>query len=82
MGGWGYALMTLAMIAFWGLVIVGVVLLVRSSTGTSQTQRGSAFPSAEEMLAQRYARGEIDAEEYRARLDTLHGAHFSGPANG
>ncbi|WP_369221211.1 SHOCT domain-containing protein [Streptomyces sp. R39] len=31
------------------------------------------------ILAERYARGEIDEEEYRRRLDTLRGSR-SGPA--
>ena len=29
MGGWGYALMTVSMILFWGAVIFGIVMLVR-----------------------------------------------------
>ena len=29
MGGWGYALMTISMILFWGVVIYGIVALVR-----------------------------------------------------
>ena len=37
---------------------------------------GRATP--EELLAERFARGEIDEQEYRLRLDTLHDR--SGPA--
>jgi len=29
MGGWGYVLMMVSMLLFWGLLIAGVVLLVR-----------------------------------------------------
>ncbi|WP_424533580.1 SHOCT domain-containing protein [Sphaerisporangium viridialbum] len=81
MNGWGYALMTLSMVVFWGLVITGIVLLVRYLTRTAQGPGGSAVPSADEVLAQRYARGEIDAEEYRTRLSTLHDTHMPGRAS-
>ncbi|WP_406097584.1 SHOCT domain-containing protein [Kitasatospora purpeofusca] len=33
-----------------------------------------AWPAAEQVLAERFARGEIDAEEYRHRLDVLRGS--------
>ncbi|MFC4536868.1 SHOCT domain-containing protein [Sphaerisporangium dianthi] len=78
MNGWGYALMTLSTVVFWVLLITGMVLLVRYLTRTAQGPGGSAVPAADEVLAQRYARGEIDAEEYRTRLSTLHGTHMSG----
>ncbi|GAB7186726.1 SHOCT domain-containing protein [Kitasatospora sp. Ki12] len=38
-------------------------------------------PIPEQLLAERFARGEIDAEEYRHRLDTLRSAG-SGPGGG
>ncbi|MGH3677659.1 MAG: SHOCT domain-containing protein [Mycobacterium sp.] len=74
--GWGgWLLMTVAMIVFWALLITAVVLLVRYLVSAS---RGSGVPptaagpgSAEETLAQRYARGEIDDDEYRQRLTLL-----------
>ncbi|MFB7123306.1 SHOCT domain-containing protein [Kitasatospora sp. NPDC056273] len=34
--------------------------------------------SPEQLLAERFARGEIDAEEYRHRLDTLRSANGPG----
>src|SRR5690349_14865904 len=82
MGGWGYALMALGMIAFWGLLIAGIVLLVRAFAGAPRGERAAppqGFSSAEELLAQRYARGEIDTEEYRTRLDILQRGRVSGP---
>jgi putative membrane protein len=55
------------MVLFWGgLLAAGVYFLRRRPT------RASAGPSAEEVLAERYARGEIDAEEYRQRRAVLH----------
>ena len=71
MVGWGYALMGLSTLVFWGLVITAIVLAARHVGRT--TGAGPAHPptTAEEVLAQRYARGEIDTDGYRARLDTL-----------
>lgn len=67
MSPWGYGLMTVSMVLFWALVIAGIVVLVR------QLARGSAVrrPDAEQMLAERFARGEIDEREYGERLDVL-----------
>lgn len=76
MGGWGYALMTVSMVLFWGLVILGVVALIRYLTRAPQ-HRGNARasrPTPEQLLAERFARGEIDEQEYQSRLATLHGS--------
>ncbi|MBB6473276.1 putative membrane protein [Sphaerisporangium rubeum] len=77
MGGWGYALMTLGMVVFWGLVAATIVLAIRYAGKTTRTDRIPSQQSAEEVLARRFARGEIDAEEYHARLDTLRERHDS-----
>jgi putative membrane protein len=68
-GDWGWAswiLMTVGMVAFWALVITAVVLAVRYLAGP----RGTAA-AAEGVLDQRFARGEIDENEYRQRLSLL-----------
>jgi putative membrane protein len=73
MSGWGWALMTISTIAFWALVIAGIVALVRY-TRTAGAERGPEPPARvtpERILAERYARGEIDESEYKRRLDTL-----------
>jgi putative membrane protein len=64
--GWGLAmgLGMLAMLAFWGALIVGVVLLVRwLMTATGGSGRDSDETSLE-ILKRRYAAGEIPREEY------------------
>lgn len=33
MGGWGYALMTVSTVLFWGLLILGIVALIRYLRG-------------------------------------------------
>ena len=65
--GWMWLWGTL-MMALWVGVIVWVVWLVTRRTGTSGTPRADR---AEEILRERYARGEIDAAEYRERLEGL-----------
>jgi putative membrane protein len=74
LGGWGYVLMTVSMLAFWGLLIAGAVLLVRYVTG-DRRQVPPALPSAgpdpRAVLAERFARGEINEEDYRQRLKVL-----------
>jgi len=62
------------MLLFWVLVIVAVVLLVRWMMGGSQEDRvtkRSDRNRALEILEERYARGEIDHEEYQRRREDL-----------
>jgi putative membrane protein len=79
MGGWGMFLMTLSTLMFWGLVIAGVVALVRYAGRTGWTRATSGDEATpERLLAQRFARGEIDEDEYRRRLRVLTGAARTG----
>lgn len=72
--GWGYALMGLSMALFWILVIAAIVFAVRY--GSQAAVQAPTLPlDAEEQLALRYARGEIDAEEYRSRQENLRSRH-------
>jgi putative membrane protein len=65
---WGWLAMSLSMVAFWGLIIWLIVALFRGS-GRSWPRHES--PDPEQILAERFARGEIDEEEYRRRLEVL-----------
>ncbi len=67
--GWNWALMMIGMVAFWGFVIWAVMAFVRSPNRSRRD--GSGSPSAEQILAERLAAGEIDGDEYRHRLDVL-----------
>ncbi len=58
----------LFMVLFWVVVIVGVILLVRWFLGSSGITRGE---SALEILKKRYARGEINKEEFEERKRDL-----------
>ena len=72
MGGGGWALMIFGMVAFWALVILGIVFLVRSSrTATQPLVPQAAVLAPEQLLAGRFARGEIDETEYAHRLTVL-----------
>jgi putative membrane protein len=76
-GGWGFGgwvLMTLAMIVFWAVVITAVVLVIRQLAGGGSHRNLSgagAARTAEDVLAERYARGEIDDDEFRKRVALL-----------
>lgn len=63
------------MLLFWGLVLAGVVALVRALAGTGDrgTSRSPENQSALDILAQRYARGEIDKAEYEQKRRDLGG---------
>ena len=68
--GWGgWLVMTIAMIAFWAMVIVAVVVLFRGSKGSGQDSSPRRDPM--DILEQRFARGEIDEDEYHARSAVL-----------
>lgn len=69
--GWtGWLVMTLMMVAFWGVVVWGLVAIFRGSRDSGVTTPGHGR-DALEILAERFARGEIEVEEYRARQDIL-----------
>jgi putative membrane protein len=69
MGWWGYAGMGAGMVLFWALVIAGIVALVVFVSGDRQKQQSP--PSPEQIVAARFARGEISETEYRDRLAVL-----------
>jgi putative membrane protein len=69
--GWGgWLLMTFGMIAFWTLVVVAVIALVRGLRDDG-SQRRPAEVDPRRLLDERFARGEIDAEDYKARRELL-----------
>ena len=74
-GGWTWglamALGGLAMLAFWGALIVGIVLLVRWLAGTTTSSARPTGESAPDILKRRYAAGEITREEYEQMRQVL-----------
>ncbi|MGY5052250.1 SHOCT domain-containing protein [Streptomyces sp. 900105755] len=74
-GGWSWMAMSVGMILFWAaLVAVGVLLfraLSRSAGSGATATAPPTGPTPERLLAERFARGEIDEDEYRRRLAVL-----------
>lgn len=68
-GAWGFGMMFM-MVLFWALVVVGIVLLIRWLLGQGKESRPD---SALEILRQRYARGEINKEEFDLKKTDLEG---------
>ena len=68
MWGAGGLVMILMMLVFWGLVIAGLVVGLRWLVGQRPP---SHRDEAHEILRQRYARGEIDKQEFEARKRDL-----------
>jgi putative membrane protein len=62
MSGWGWLLMTLGILGFWALVaVLALALLRHPGPPNQQRQPGQQpRPGAEDILAERLARGEID----------------------
>jgi len=69
-GGWWTALW---MLGFWALIIAGIVLAVRVLRGPETRSHGD-LPSAHRILDERFARGEIDEEEFERRRRALESA--------
>ncbi len=73
--GWGYAAMVIGMILFWGFVVLGIVALARYVVSEQRGPGPTAPPpSPAQILAARFAAGEITESEYRERLAVLHHA--------
>ena len=63
--GWLWPFHFVIPILFWALIITLAVVVVRYTTGWSAPPpRGEQRPSGLDILEQRYARGEINRDEY------------------
>jgi len=67
--GWGWFI-TIAMILFWGLIIWGIVALVRGLNNQRYCET-PATDSALEILKRRYVQGEITKKEYEQKKKDL-----------
>ncbi len=76
---WGWVGMTASMVIFWGLVIWGIVALVRyfNPPATQQISSDRRSTTPESILAKRFARGEIDEQEYVRKQEVLRSGGLS-----
>ncbi|GAB26201.1 hypothetical protein GOPIP_093_00060 [Gordonia polyisoprenivorans NBRC 16320 = JCM 10675] len=74
MAGGGWLVMVLAVAAFWVLVVVGIRALFRPGRRRDDVPADSADDPLW-ILDDRFARGEIDADEYWARYRVLRPPH-------
>jgi|SRR5581483_1387290 putative membrane protein len=68
------ALRGLGMLLFWGLIIAGVVWLLRGGTQSRPASESAMMPHVEtplEILKRRYANGEITKEQFEEMKNTL-----------
>lgn len=73
--GWGgWVVMTIMMLVFWALLIFGGIALWqatrRGATGTDRPPRDERN-DALQLLDERFARGEIDVDDYQQRRELL-----------
>jgi putative membrane protein len=74
MYGWDgseWLLMAIMMALFLGVLVAVVVWLVRTTSRPDRGADGSATEVAERVLAERFARGEIDEEEFTRKRALL-----------
>ncbi|WP_179722826.1 SHOCT domain-containing protein [Petropleomorpha daqingensis] len=69
MTGWGWAAMTISSVLL--LALLGTILLLLVRLGSRPVDRPAERRAPEQLLGERFARGEIDEDEYRRRLDVL-----------
>jgi putative membrane protein len=73
MGGFGWlpGFGWLFMLLFWGLVILGIVAIVKWLTSAGAGGNTQKPRTALDILEERYARGEIDREEFEQKKRDL-----------
>jgi putative membrane protein len=73
MTGWGWVLMSLSTLLFWAVLVAAGLLLFRALSRVPRDTHPVGRSTPEQVLAERFARGEIDEDEYRRRLAVLRG---------
>lgn len=74
MMGWGHSmgwLMMIFMILFWGVVLAGIIALMRWLFFKGGLGAAQSPESALEILKKRYAKGEIDKDEFEEKKKVL-----------
>ncbi len=74
MGWGGWVAMMLSMVVFWSLLFYGLLAIVRAAGDSGVGARATGTDPLE-VLDERFARGEIDVDEYHARQEVLRHVH-------
>jgi len=70
--GWGWGGMGITMLMFWGLMIAALVVLLRfSRNGGGVCGKRVQEKGALDILKERYARGEVEREEFEQKKQDL-----------
>ena len=75
MGGWAMALMMLGNVIFWAVLILGAVVVARSWRSGSRGAPDHTEAEPRQLLAERFARGEITEGDYLQSLGVLADHH-------
>ncbi len=80
-GGWGAGqwLAMGAVMVVCSVLVTGLVVWAVRAYGNGATSRSDGIGGADRVLADRYARGEIDEEEFARRRGVLGGSPGSSP---
>lgn len=78
--GWGgWVVMTSMMLVFWALLIFGGIALWqairRDATKPIERESRGEYGDALQLLDERFARGEIDVDDYQQRRELLSTGH-------
>lgn len=71
MGTGGWIAMILMMSLFWGAVIFAGVMIFRGTGRDAAPAGGATYRNPMDILDERFARGELENEEYEARKAVL-----------
>lgn len=64
---WGFGLFPF----LWPIVWFFIIVVIFSHLFRNERHKGSDSKSVEDILSERFAKGEIDGEEYKKRLDVI-----------
>ncbi len=68
--GWGWG-MGIGMLLYWGLLIAAIFALLKLTSGQGSAIGRAREKSALDLLKERYARGEIEREEFLQKKHDL-----------